>query len=74
MGRNMGEYGDYEASERRQPPLPRRPLPYGPNEYRNEIARVQQSRKRTALLIAVIVLVILIAAAVVSLLGIRLPF
>ncbi len=70
----MGEYGDFETSGRRQPPSPRRPLPYGPNEYRNEIARVQQSRKRTALLIGVIVLVVLIAVVVISLLGIKLPF
>lgn len=70
----MGEYGDYEPSDRRQPPSARRPLPYGPSEYRQEIVRVRQSRKRTALVIAVIVLVILIAVAAVFLLGIRLPF
>ena len=73
-GKHAGGYGDAEMPNRVPPSGSRGPLPYGPDEYRQEISRVKRSRAIRVVIIIVLVLLVVAAVAAVTLFGVRLPF
>ena len=73
-GRRAGGQGDRMAAKNIPPYTSNRPLPYGPNEYRQEIDRVRRSRRTWIVLVIVIVVLLVAAIAAVTLFGVRLPF